>query len=143
MFLSYIIVTSRVIHVYTVSTEKALDPTANLTFDLTLSERAKEERSRLVLPYHHSAEKRTALLQVWWAGHYSRPHPQATCVSCCNAGRPHPLCRPALVRYSTNQMKQMTTMTRTQTMTSTFDLCTHTTGPPQPPLLIGWLSDVR
>ena len=44
---------------------KAPDPTANLTFDLTLSEREKEERGRLVLPYHHSAQKKTALLQVY------------------------------------------------------------------------------
>jgi hypothetical protein len=40
------------------------DPTANLTFDLTLSEREKEERGRLVLPYHHSHQKKTALLQA-------------------------------------------------------------------------------
>ena len=42
----------------------APDPTVNLTFDLTLSEREREERGRLVLPYHHSAQKKTALLQV-------------------------------------------------------------------------------
>ena len=40
------------------------DPTQNLTFDLTPSEREREERRKLVLPYHHSAGKKTALLQV-------------------------------------------------------------------------------
>ncbi|CAI8038431.1 Elongator complex protein 5 [Geodia barretti] len=40
------------------------DPTQNLTFDLTLSEREREERRKLVLPYHHSAGKKTALLQA-------------------------------------------------------------------------------
>lgn len=44
---------------------KTRDPTANLTFDLTLSEREREERDRLILPYHHSAEQKTALLQVY------------------------------------------------------------------------------
>lgn len=43
---------------------KPPDPAANLTFDLTLSDREKEERSRLALPYHHSAEQKTALLSV-------------------------------------------------------------------------------
>lgn len=42
----------------------APDPTLNLTFDLTLSEREREERGQLVPPYHHSAGKKTALLQV-------------------------------------------------------------------------------
>ena len=42
----------------------APDPTLNLTFDLTLSEREREERGQLVLPYHHSTRKKTALLEV-------------------------------------------------------------------------------
>ena len=46
------------------SSDKTPDPTANLTFDLTMNEREKEERGKLVLPYHHSAEKKRALLLV-------------------------------------------------------------------------------
>ena len=41
-----------------------LDPTHNLTFDLTLSEREREERGKVVLPYHHSLGKKTAMMQV-------------------------------------------------------------------------------
>jgi hypothetical protein len=42
----------------------APDPTQNLTFDLTLSEREREERKQVALPYQHSADKKTALLQA-------------------------------------------------------------------------------
>ena len=48
----------------TSSSSAAPDPTLNLTFDLTLSKREREERGRLVLPYHHSAREKMALLQV-------------------------------------------------------------------------------
>jgi hypothetical protein len=60
------------------------DPTANLTFDLTLSEREKEERGRLVLPYHHSHQKKTALLQVHQTGHtdHTQHHSPSPCLPC-------------------------------------------------------------
>ena len=44
------------------------DPTANLTFNLTLTEREKEDRSQVVLPYTHTSERKPDPLQVWVQG---------------------------------------------------------------------------
>lgn len=40
------------------------DPTDNLTFNLTLTDQEREDRDKLILPYHHSAKKKSALLQA-------------------------------------------------------------------------------
>ena len=49
-------------------TSQPPDPTANLTFNLTLTEREKEDRSRVVLPYTHTSERKPEHSQVWIQG---------------------------------------------------------------------------
>ncbi len=43
---------------------QAPDPTANLTFNLTLSEKERRERAKVVLPYTYTSERKSAHLQV-------------------------------------------------------------------------------
>ena len=44
----------------TPSTSRQVDPAANLTFDLRLSEREKEARSQVVLPYTSAQQREEA-----------------------------------------------------------------------------------